>query len=134
MKKAAVLFTLILSLTLLAACGTVQDAVSTASQDIGRDIGEGIVDGVVDGIKDKVDGALSGSGYEISVTEDEAFAAALEKAGLSESDVTLVSIELDKNLTFAEYEIEFTSGGYEYDVDVDAESGAIRSYERSLAK
>lgn len=78
-------------------------------------------------------GADPGKSNEVVLTKDEALEKALEAAGLKEDEVTLVSLELDKNLTFSEYEIEFISGGYEYEVDVDAGTGEIRDFEKSTA-
>ena len=71
----------------------------------------------------------SGSSNSSYITEAEAKAVALAHAGLSESDVTFVRAHLDYDDGRAEYEIEFWSGNTEYDYDIDAVSGEIRSYD-----
>ena len=73
--------------------------------------------------------ASSDSSNSSYITEAEAKAIALAHAGLSESDVTFVRAQLDYDDGRAEYEIEFWSGNTEYDYDIDAVSGEIRSYD-----
>jgi uncharacterized membrane protein YkoI len=55
---------------------------------------------------------------------------ALTHAGLKESDVVFVRVHLDYDDRRREYEVEFYSGNIEYDYDIDAETGEIRSYDR----
>ena len=54
---------------------------------------------------------------------------ALNHAGLSSSAVTFVRSNLDWDDGRAEYEVEFYAGGKEYDYDIDALTGEIRSYD-----
>ena len=75
----------------------------------------------------------SGSSNSSYITEAEAKAVALAHAGLSESDVTFVRAHLDYDDGRAEYEIEFWSGNTEYDYDIDAVSGEIRSYDHDAS-
>ena len=63
------------------------------------------------------------------VGEDAAKAAALEHAGLTESEVTYVKVKLDREDGTIVYEIEFYFGNAEYDYEVDAYSGNILSYD-----
>lgn len=56
---------------------------------------------------------------------DEAQSAALAHAGLTASDVQGLHTKLDDDDHAPVYEVEFTSGGYEYEYDVDAVTGAI---------
>ena len=54
---------------------------------------------------------------------------ALNHAGFSESEVTRMKVELDRDHDHTEYEVEFRVGGIEYSYDIDALSGKILSYE-----
>ncbi|MCD7736024.1 MAG: PepSY domain-containing protein [Lachnospiraceae bacterium] len=60
---------------------------------------------------------------------DDAKAIALEKAGLSESDVTFKKAKLDKDDGIMVYEIEFYQGRTEYECTLDASTGAIIEFE-----
>ncbi len=56
---------------------------------------------------------------------DAAKDAALADAGLSASDVTFVKQEFDRDDGRAVYEVEFYSGGVEYEYKIDAATGAV---------
>ena len=64
------------------------------------------------------------------ITEAAAKQIALEHAGLSESEVQFVRVELDRDNGRSEYEIEFTKDGVEYDYDIDVNTGEIVSYDQ----
>lgn len=70
------------------------------------------------------------SGY---ITEDQAKAAALEHAGLAESDLQWVNVRLEYEDGRAEYDVEFVrstdTGVEEYDYELDATTGEILSYD-----
>ena len=55
--------------------------------------------------------------------------AALSYAGLSLSDITGLKVERDYDDGRLEYEVEFRSGGREYEVKIDGSSGAILEYD-----
>lgn len=59
------------------------------------------------------------------VSQEEAKKAALDNAGLSESDVTNWKIERDWDDGRLEYELEFWCGNTEYDCTVDGHTGAV---------
>lgn len=59
------------------------------------------------------------------IGEDAAKAAALEHAGLSQADVTELKAELDTDDAVVHYEVDFKSGGKEYDYDIDATTGDV---------
>ncbi|MCD7744917.1 MAG: PepSY domain-containing protein [Lachnospiraceae bacterium] len=67
------------------------------------------------------------SGTNISL--DEAKAIALEKAGLSEADVTFKKAKLDKEDGIMVYEIEFYQGQMEYECEINAVTGAMIEFE-----
>lgn len=56
---------------------------------------------------------------------DEAKAAALKDAGLSESDVTFKKTELDHDHGTQVYDIEFYTSDAEYDYEIDASNGTV---------
>ena len=65
------------------------------------------------------------------ITPEEAFAAALEHAGLSENQIRLLKkIELDFEHGRRIYEVEFFHNGLEYEYDIDAKSGKILKFEK----
>ena len=64
------------------------------------------------------------------ITSAQAKKAALEKAGVSESQVQKYKYELDYDDGIYRYEIEFYADGYEYDIEVSAEDGKILSFDK----
>ena len=64
------------------------------------------------------------------ITSEQAKAAALDHAGLSDSDVTFTKVELERDNGRAEYDVEFVSGDYEYDYKIAAESGTVLSHSK----
>ena len=65
-----------------------------------------------------------------NIGEAKAKEIALKHAGLKESDVKFVRVHLDMDDGREEYEVEFYSGTVEYDYDIDAKTGEIRSYDQ----
>ena len=61
------------------------------------------------------------------ITEAQAKQVALADAGLTEDQVTFVRSQVDYDDGVMEYEVEFYAGNTEFDYDIDAASGAIRS-------
>ncbi len=61
---------------------------------------------------------------------DAAKNAALSHAGLSSGQVTQLKCERDYDDGRLVYEVEFKSGGYEYDYKIDASTGAVLEHER----
>ena len=64
------------------------------------------------------------------IGKDAALAAALKHAGLTSGDVSRTKVELDRDDGRTEYEIEFFSGGYEYDYTVNAADGTILEHQK----
>lgn len=69
----------------------------------------------------------SGSG---TVSASEAESIALDHAGLSAGEVKGLRSEYDVDDGVKEYEVEFRSGGWEYDYTIHAESGQILSWDK----
>ena len=76
----------------------------------------------------------SGTGTAAAITADEAKAAALKDAGLTEADVTNLYSKLDTDDGRSVYEIEFWQGEVEYDYDVDATTGEIVKSSREVKR
>lgn len=72
-------------------------------------------------------GAQSGQ-----ITQDEALAAALAHAGLAQTDISRLKVELDYDDGRSVYELEWDVDRTEYSYEVDASTGEILSYEKEL--
>lgn len=72
---------------------------------------------------------LRGSTGSTDIGAQAAKAAALKHAGLSESQVRELEAEWDNENGQAVYEVEFKSGGMEYDYVIDAATGAVLDHE-----
>lgn len=64
------------------------------------------------------------------LTPEEAQAIALEDAGLSADAVPYIDVDYDLDDGVPEYNVEFFHDGTEYDYEIHAETGAIRSREK----
>ena len=65
------------------------------------------------------------------LTQDEALAKALEHAQLRKDQLDFVKkAEMDYERGRKVWEIKFYQGGFEYEFDIDAESGTILKYEK----
>ncbi|MEE0776684.1 MAG: PepSY domain-containing protein [Bacillota bacterium] len=63
---------------------------------------------------------------------DKALEIALKHAGVNEDDVVKQKVHLSKDDGIAEYEVEFYVGNEEYDYDIDAATGEIRSFDSDI--
>ena len=66
------------------------------------------------------------------IGEEKAKTIALDHAGVSASNATFIRVQLGRDDGRMEYEVEFWSGNTEYDYDIDALTGEIRSYDRDV--
>ncbi len=71
--------------------------------------------------------AIDGKGI---ISAENAKQIALKSAGLSQSQVTQLKAELDRDGSKVIYEVEFKASGYEYEYEIDASSGAIIKSEK----
>ncbi|MBQ3151507.1 MAG: PepSY domain-containing protein [Clostridia bacterium] len=69
---------------------------------------------------------------DVSVSKEEAKSIVLAHAGLTASDVKRYKAELDRERGGLVYEIEFDSGKYEYEYEVDAQNGRILKAEKDF--
>ena len=66
-----------------------------------------------------------------TLTQDEALAKALEHANLRKDQIDFVKkVEMDFERGRKIYEIDFYKGGFEYEFDVDAETGTILKFKK----
>ena len=73
--------------------------------------------------------ATASTGSTNYIGEERAKEIALNHAGLTASGVTFVRSHLDWDDGRAQYEVEFYANNTEYDYDIDATTGDIRSYD-----
>ena len=64
-----------------------------------------------------------------AVGRDAALTAALNHAGVSQSNAYDIEVEQELDSRTPHYEVQFKSGGMEYEYRIDASSGAVLSYE-----
>lgn len=65
-----------------------------------------------------------------SLTKEQAQAIALEHAGFTADQVTYLRAEYEIDDRLPEYEVHFHQGGWEYDYEINAQTGEILSYDR----
>ena len=66
------------------------------------------------------------------ITKEDAVSIALQHAGLSANDVRGLRVEFDYDDGRPEYDVDFRSGGYEYDYEIHAETGDIITWDKEL--
>ena len=66
------------------------------------------------------------------ITEQDAKQIALDHAGISESETDRLRVKLDYDDGVQEYEVTFYVGNREYDYDIDASTGTIRSFDSEI--
>lgn len=67
------------------------------------------------------------------ISLDEAKKIALKRAKVSSENAKFIKAELDKDGRTAHYDIEFVSGKYKYEVEINAKTGMVTDYERERA-
>ena len=66
------------------------------------------------------------------ITEADAKQIALDHAGVAEGDTQRLRVKLDYDDGVQEYEVTFYVGNREYDYDIDASTGTIRSFDSEI--
>lgn len=67
-----------------------------------------------------------------NIQESEAIKAALDHAGLTETEVSRLTAKFDHDDGHAEYEVEFYVDRTEYNYEIDAVTGEIISYDKEI--
>ena len=78
----------------------------------------------------KCEKEFKGEAPATAISASDALRAALEHAGVSAAAASGVKTDLDIDDGKAVYEVEFLAGGYEYDYDIDAATGAVLKCEK----
>ena len=76
--------------------------------------------------------AAAASSSGAAITEAEAKQIALDHAGVSESETERMRVKLGRDDGVQEYEVNFYVGNREYDYDINAATGEIRSYDSEI--
>lgn len=66
------------------------------------------------------------------ISADKAKSLAYEHAGVKAADVKFSKVELDRDDLIVHYEVEFVAGRYEYEYEINAESGKVIASDREL--
>ena len=66
------------------------------------------------------------------ITLEDAKKIAFEDAGVKETDITELDTDTDREGERRYYEIDFKSGGYEYEYEIDMESGKILKKDKEI--
>ena len=74
--------------------------------------------------------AATASSGSTKLSKEEAQEIALKDAGLTADQVTGLRVEYDADGKVAEYDVEFHHSGWEYDYEINADTGEIISYDR----
>lgn len=69
---------------------------------------------------------------DLNISRDKAKAIALSHAGLAESDISRYKSELDRERNGIVYEIEFDSGKFEYEYEINADTGKVIKAEKEI--
>ena len=111
---------------LVSACSNNQTAQSTVVADSSAVESTGIQSSETVATTVAVTAPLPAAGEDIGV--EKAKEIALEKAGVKAEDTLFINAHLDRDDGRVEYDVEFQSGHTEYEVSVDAVTGAINEF------
>lgn len=134
MKKLITLTLVLIFALSLTACGRAMNDVTSGVESMGDSIISGTqstTDKVTDGVESAIGGDEKSMNLMAGITAKQARDAALNHAGLDESQVSDVEIDLDRDNGKLIYEVDFNSGNTEYDYDIDAETGKVISADKS---
>ena len=81
-------------------------------------------------VENAISNAVKPTTGEITVTEKEAMAIALEHAGFDETQVKFLRAEFEIDDRVPHYDVSFLQGQWEYEYEVDAQTGEILSFAR----
>lgn len=96
--------------------------------DAAGDAVEARLDAAGDALEQAVQTAGTGAGTLL--TKEEAQAIALEHAGFTADQVSWLRTDYEIDDGIPQYEVQFHQGLWEYDYEINAETGAILSYDR----
>lgn len=103
------------------------DAGDSTGSSAGDSTGIGMPAGNTSGTPAKTPSAVNKTG---DIGEERAWAAAYAHAGVAAADVTASPVKVDYENGVRVYELEFFSGGYEYDYEISAADGSVLKFEK----
>ena len=124
--KALALISVLALSGLVSACSNNQTAQSTVVADSSAVESTGTQSSETVATTVAVTAPLPAAGEDIGV--EKAKEIALEKAGVKAEDTLFINAHLDRDDGRVEYDVEFVSGNTEYEVSVDAVTGAINEF------
>lgn len=130
MKKFISLTLCLVFVLSLTACGRTANDVVSGTESIGDSVVSG-TESVVESTKNAIKDTNDSMNLMAGITAADARDAALKHAGLDESQVRDIDVDLDRDNGKLIYEVDFNSGNTEYDYDVNAETGEIISASKS---
>lgn len=122
MKKMITSIIAILVLLMLVACGQTGDKLKNDTESMGDSVLS-----KVESETDKIKSDAESTDIMAGITADDAKKAALGDAGIDESGISDLEIDLDRENGNLIYEVEFKSGTDEYEYKIDAQSGKVIS-------
>lgn len=136
MKKIISLILCLLFAISLTACGRAMDDAKSDAESIADSAKNGAQSAIDRVTGDDASSNASGDkkrpmNLMAGITAKEATAAALAHAGLEESQVSDIDVDLDRDNGTLIYEVDFNSGNTEYDYDINAETGEVISADKS---
>lgn len=135
MKKTISLILCFVFMLSLTACGRAMNDVTSDVESAGDAVisgTESVTDKVASGMSETTKNDNSDSmNLMAGITANDAKDAALRHAGLSDSQISDVDIDLDRDNGKLIYEVDFNSGNTEYDYDINAETGEVISADKS---
>ena len=125
-KKALALISGLALSGLVSACSNNQTAQSTVVADSSAVESTGTQSSETVATTVAVTAPLPAAGEDIGV--EKAKEIALDKAGVKAEDTLFINAHLDRDDGRVEYDVEFVSGNTEYEISVDAVTGAINEF------
>lgn len=134
MKKILILALALIFSLLFTACGRAMNDITSDAESIGDSVisgAENAADRVTDDTESAVKKDEKSMNFMAGITANDAKDAALSHAGLEESQVSDIDVDLDRDNGKLIYEVDFNSGNTEYDYDINAETGEVISADKS---
>ncbi len=135
-KRMYVLATLMLSASLLAACGNNNAQANNAGQPLANGVQQSPqpITPINQASLQNSQGASSSVNVDTSsyIGEEKALSAALQHAGVAKESVMYQLVKLDYDDGIWAYDVEFYAGTQEYDYKIDASTGTVLSYDYEM--
>lgn len=114
-----------LTVSLLAGCQAAQATLESAGNAV-----ENRVESVQETLKQTLSAAPTATAPAAAITQEQAQQIALDHAGFTADQVKYLRTEYEIDDGIPQYEVDFHQGRWEYDYEINAETGAIMSYNK----